>query len=140
MNNPAPLRAIVMAHGDMARGMVDAVRRISGVDEDVLIPLSNEGRSPAALQDELEALLERDCLIVFTDLASGSCALAARKCSPQGCNHIIVSGVNLPILLDFVFNRHLPLDELIPRLLVRGIDAIKSVPEFPEHVDSPISG
>jgi mannose/fructose-specific phosphotransferase system component IIA len=36
-----------------------------------------------------------------------------------------VCGVNLPILLDFVFNRHLPLDELVPRLVEKGKGSIK---------------
>ena len=131
---------ILLAHGEMARGLVDAVRKISGADEEVLVPLSNEGRSPEALREDLEALISESRRVVFTDLASGSCALAARKCSPTDCIPVIVSGVNLPLLLDFVFSRHLPLEELIPHLLKRGISAIRSVPEFPEHVDSPVSG
>ena len=139
MSETGPLRAIVLAHGDMARGMVDAVRKISGVAEDALIPLSNEGQSPQTLQEELESLFTDDLRVVFTDMASGSCAMAARKCAPGEGSRIIVTGVNLPVLLDFVFNRNLPLDELIPRLLKRGVSAIKSVPEFPEHVDSSVS-
>ena len=140
MSNSEAHRAIVLAHGSMATGMVDAVRKISGVEEGVLIPLSNEGKSPQALQEELEALLTGPVQLVFTDLMSGSCALAARKCAPENCPQVIVSGVNLPILLDFVFNRNLPMDELIPRLVKRGGDAIRSIPEFPAHVDSSLSG
>ncbi len=140
MSEEEGLRAIVLAHGNMARGMVDAVRQISGVGEGILIPLSNHGKSPVALEAELESLLTDDAMVVFTDLSSGSCALAARKCAPQACKLVLVTGVNLAILLDFVFNRHLAMDELIPHLLKRGIASIQSIPEFPEHVDSPLSG
>ncbi|MFO8172640.1 MAG: PTS sugar transporter subunit IIA [Gemmatimonadota bacterium] len=135
MSDAGPVRAVLLAHGTMARGMVDAVRRISGVEEDALIPLSNDGRSPQVLQEELEGLLAEGITVVFTDLAGGSCALAARKCSSP----VVVSGVNLPILLEFVFNRNLPVEKLVPRLLKHGGGAIKSIPEFPEHVDSPVS-
>lgn len=130
MSDDGPIRAVVLAHGAMARGMVDAVRKISGVEEDALVPMSNEGRSPEALQEELEALLKDGIRVVFTDLASGSCALAARRCSSSESKQVIVSGVNLPVLLDFVFHRNLPMEELIPRLVTRGVAAIRSVPEF----------
>lgn len=139
MNDAGSIRAVLLAHGTMARGMVDAVRKISGVEEDALIPLSNEGRSPQALQEELESLLAEGVTVIFTDLASGSCALTARKCSRPGCRQVVVSGVNLPVLLEFVFHRNLPVEELVPRLLSRGACAIKSIPEFPEHADSPVS-
>lgn len=139
MSEAGPVRAVLLAHGAMARGMVDAVRRISGVEEDALIPLSNDGRSPQVLQEELEGLLAEGITVVFTDLAGGSCALAARKCFSPDHRQVVVSGVNLPILLEFVFNRNLPVEKLVPRLLNRGGGAIKSIPEFPEHVDSPVS-
>jgi len=125
------MRAVILAHGGMAQGMVDAVRTISGVGEDAIIPMSNQGRSPQALQDELASLLDEGIRVVFTDLASGSCALAARRCSGTGSDQVIVSGVNLPVLLDFVFHRTLPMEELIPRLVSRGVGAIRSIPEFP---------
>jgi mannose/fructose-specific phosphotransferase system component IIA len=37
--------------------------------------------------------------------------------------------VNLPILLDFVFHRDMPLDELVPRLVGKGRDGIRELPE-----------
>ena len=57
MSEVEGVRGIVLAHGLMARGMVDAVRKISGVDEGVVVPLSNEGKSPEALREELDLLL-----------------------------------------------------------------------------------
>ena len=51
-----PVRGVVVAHGAMAEGMVDAVRRIAGGAADALIPLSNEGMGPAELQATLREL------------------------------------------------------------------------------------
>ncbi len=42
----------------------------------------------------------------------------------------VVFGVNLPILLDFVFHRDLPLEELVPRLLEKGRESVQSVPDL----------
>ncbi len=124
MSEAEGIRGIVVAHGEMARGLVDAVRKISGVEEGILIPVSNEGKSPQALLDELEELPGRGGFILFTDLTSGSCALAARKCSRGERHMAAVTGVNLPILLDFVFHRELPLEELLARLPATGQNAI----------------
>jgi len=135
MSEEEGIRGILLAHGTMAMGLVDAVRKISGVDADVLIPLSNEGKSPQALEEELERIMGVDSMILFTDLASGSCAIAARKCFRDNCHQAVISGVNLPILLDFVFNRHLPMGELIPRLVEKGIGGVKAAPEFSQNAD-----
>lgn len=131
MSEAAPVRGILVAHGSMAQGMVDAVKRIAGVGEDALTALSNDGKSPEALVAELNQLLGSSSAVVFTDLASGSCALAARACCRNGGSQVVLFGVNLPILLDFVFHRELPLEELIPRLLEKGRGSLRSAPEFP---------
>jgi len=131
MSEGVGFRGVLVAHGSMAQGLADAVRRISGIDDSVVIPLSNDGKSPQALQEDLDRVLEDGPAIVFTDLPSGSCALAARLCSRSHPEHAIVTGVNLPILLEFVFNRQLPLNELVPRLLAKGVGSVTSAPEFP---------
>jgi len=136
MSEGEGFRGILLAHGSMALGLVDAVRKISGVGPEVLIPISNDGKSPQALEDEILRTMGDEPVILFTDLANGSCAFAARRCSREDCHQAVVSGVNLPILLDFVFNRHLPLEELLPRLVEKGTGAMKTTPVFPRNADS----
>src|SRR5688572_106684 len=109
-------RGIVVGHGAMASGLVDAVRRIAGIADDVLVAVSNEGKGPDALRDELGRLAGQGTVIVFTDMHAGSCAVAARvACREQGAS-AVGCGVNLPMLLDFVFHRDLPLDTPGPKL------------------------
>jgi len=117
-------RGVVLAHGDMAKGLVSAVRRISGDAADALQPLSNDGKSPAVLREELDALAGDDPVVVFVDLATGSCGMAALSCCRDRARRVLVGGVNLPMLLDFVFHRTLPLDELAQRLIEKGRVAI----------------
>jgi mannose/fructose-specific phosphotransferase system component IIA len=136
MSEEKGIRGILLAHGSMAVGLADAVRKISGVGPEVLIPISNEGKSPQALEEEIARIMGDEPMILFTDLPSGSCAFAARRCSQGDCDQAVVSGVNLPILLDFVFNRHLPLGELLPRLVEKGTGAMKTAPVFPRNADS----
>ena len=51
---------------------------------------------------------------------------AVSTCREYG-DRAVVCGVNLPILLDFVFHRDMPLDELVERLLDKGRDGIRPV-------------
>jgi len=129
MNNTPPVQGIVLAHGAMASGLVDAVRQISGVEERALVAVSNNGKSPDDLREELSELLGGPPTLIFTDLPSGSCAVTARICCREGGKEAVISGVNLPILLDFVFNRDLPLGELVSRLVEKGRGSIHGIPD-----------
>ncbi|MFH1764356.1 MAG: hypothetical protein ABIF09_09205 [Gemmatimonadota bacterium] len=130
MNKERLVKGVVLAHGGMAKGMVDAVARISGMGEEAIKAISNDGKSPEALHSELADLLGEGPVIFFTDLPSGSCAVTARICCREGEEAAVVLGVNLAILLDFVFHRDLPLKELVPRLLEKGRGSVQSVPDY----------
>jgi mannose/fructose-specific phosphotransferase system component IIA len=120
----------------MAPGLIDAVRHIAGVATDCLVPLSNRGLGPDALAQEVRKLVGDQPTIVFTDLQSGSCGFAARRCVQEMPQLVVISGVNLPILLEFVMRRQLPLDQLVPFLLAKGRSAINCSPvrfETNEH-------
>lgn len=121
-----PVRGVVVAHGAMAEGMVDAVRRIVGGAADALIPVSNEGMGPAELQATLRELGGAGPVVVFADMHSGSCGMAAfASCRDCGRPQVVICGVNLPVLLDFVFHRDMALDALVPRLLTKARDSIQ---------------
>jgi mannose/fructose-specific phosphotransferase system component IIA len=119
---------IVVGHGAMARGLVDAVKRIVGDVGDCLEPLSNDGKNPSEIKRDLEAMLGTPKSVIFVDLMSGSCGMAALANCHDCKGRVVVSGVNLPMLLDFVFNRGMPLADLVPRLLEQGRAAIVALP------------
>lgn len=130
MSDGAGTRGIVVAHSALAQALIDAVERIAGVD-DALVALSNEGLSPEAVRERLDELAGDGPAIVFADLREGSCGLAARQvCIGSGPHRALITGVNLPVLLDFAMKRHLPLDELVPRLVERGRGSIASGAEL----------
>ena len=120
------IRGIVVAHSELAGALIAAVERIAGHEEGALVALSNEGLGPEAIRKKLDDLVGDGPAIVFADLREGSCGMAARQVCLGGRTRALVTGVNLPVLLDFVMKRHLPLDELVPRLVERGRAAIGS--------------
>ncbi len=99
---PAP-RAIVAGHGDFAVGLISAVEQISGRGS-VLVPVAVKQLGV----EDIEALLRREMLaagvrVIFTDLQAGSCTMASRRILRGMEDAVLVAGVNLPTLLDFVF-------------------------------------
>jgi mannose/fructose-specific phosphotransferase system component IIA len=139
---PAPelARGILVTHGNMAAGMLDATRKIAGAPADALVAVSNDSVGPEDLVRAVSDLAGDAPTVIFTDLQTGSCALAARFVCRNPLGRRVVFGVNLPMLLDFVFHRHLPLDELVDRLIERGRSAIRSqTSEVGERGDRPVS-
>ena len=134
------VRGLVVAHSSLADGLVAAVRQISGVDEDALRPLTNEGRGPEGLMEAVDRELGDAPAVIFTDLPSGSCAFAARKLSLSRPATGLVCGVNLAILLDFVFHRDMPLPQLVERLVEKGRAGINGTyKEGAPHADRALS-
>ncbi len=109
------VRGILVAHGHLADAMLAAVEGIAGTT-DGLSSLNNEDMTPESLARRLQEMAGDGPTIVFVDLPSGSCALAARRLKLGRPDVAIVCGVNLPLLLDFVFHRELPLRAILERL------------------------
>lgn len=121
---PRPARGVVVAHGGLAEGLVDAVRQIAGVTSEELVAVPNRGLGCDDLCERMQQVLAETRNVIFTDLPSGSCHLSAMIVVRDLPETPVVTGVNLPMLLDFVFNRGLGFDELIPRLAERARGSI----------------
>ena len=121
---PEPARGIVVAHGGLAEGLVGAVRQIAGAGPSALVGVPNRGLGREDLCARMLEALSGPRNLVFTDLPSGSCHLAALIVTRERPDVPVITGVNLPMLLDFVFNRRLGFDELVPRLAEKGQVAI----------------
>src|SRR5437773_12327563 len=99
-----PLRGIVVSHAAVAQSLVAAVAAIAGV-EDALVPVSNEGCDGRALADRLTDAIGGKPAVLFVDLPGGSCLTGAARYAPRQPDLAVVTGVNLAMLLDFVFPR-----------------------------------
>jgi PTS system N-acetylgalactosamine-specific IIA component len=100
-------RAIVAGHGDFASGLVSAVDVITGRGGQ-LIPVA----VPGLCAEDIEKLIrqrmtESGVKVIFTDLQAGSCTMAARRILRGADDAVLIAGVNLPTLLDFVFAEHM---------------------------------
>jgi mannose/fructose-specific phosphotransferase system component IIA len=117
---------VVVAHGDLAAALVRAAEEITGV-RGALVPVSNVGCDRTVLEQRVLAAVNGQPALVFVDLPSGSCFLAVMHGVERLPNVRAVTGVNLTMLLDFVFHREEPLDRAAARAREVGGRAIAGV-------------
>jgi len=119
------LRGVIVSHAAVAKAMVDAVTAITGI-EGVLTPISNEGCGTAELGERLREAVGPGPAVLFVDLPGGSCFTSSARYAKQGGADIaVVTGVNLAMLLDFVFNRDIAPAEAARRAVDAGGKAIR---------------
>jgi PTS system N-acetylgalactosamine-specific IIA component len=104
-------RALVAGHGEFAVGIVSAVEQITGRGA-VLVALTNRGLGGDEIVRVLrDAVTAAGAHVIFTDLPAGSWTIAARRVQRDRPDVVVVTGANLPALLDFVFQTHCTSDE-----------------------------
>lgn len=119
-----PLRGIIVSHAAVAEALVAAVRAITGVD-DALVPVSNEGCDQDALKERLVAAVAGRPAVLFVDLPGGSCLTSSLRFARGHPELAVVTGVNLAMLLDFLFHRELSPADAARRAVEAGGRAIK---------------
>lgn len=122
------LRGVIVSHAAVAQALVTAVNAITGI-ADALTPVSNEGCGTAELGLRLRDAVGTGPAVLFVDLPGGSCFTSSARYAKQGGADIaVVTGVNLAMLLDFVFHRDIPPAEAARRAVDAGAKAIRVTP------------
>ena len=120
------LQGVVVSHAMLAKAFVDAVAEITG-QADALVPVSNEGCSRAILGDRLQEAIRSSPSVVFVDLPGGSCLQAAILYLRTHHDVAVVAGVNLAMLVDFVYHRDITPAAAAQRATEVGGRAVKVV-------------
>ncbi len=118
------LRGVVVCHAGLAAALVEAVNQITGL-ADALVSVSNEGCDRNSLRDRIAEAIGPDPAVVFVDLPTGSCMMAALRELREAHEASIVTGVNLPMLLEFVFHRDSTPEEAAARARTAATEAIR---------------
>lgn len=118
---------VVVAHGRLGEGLLSALTRVAG-SQDNLWSVSNDERDTESLMSEIESLIAERGLgretILFSDLDGGSCCQACRRLLASDSVRAVFYGVNLPLLIEFVFLQDLPFDEFCRALLEKSRGAL----------------
>jgi mannose/fructose-specific phosphotransferase system component IIA len=118
------LCGVVVCHGKLAMALVEATESISGVTG-ALVAVSNSDCDRQLLEERVAAAVNGCPSVVFVDLASGSCLFAVLKRLRAIEGVRVVTGVNLAMLVDFVFHRDLAPEAAAERAASAGTKAIR---------------
>jgi len=117
------LRALLITHGDLGAAMLATATGIVGPAPGVEA-ISNRDQSREGLSRLIEAKLASwngEEGLVLTDIHGGSCAQAAMSGTLAGRAMPVITGVNLPMLVDFLVNRgSYAAAEMAARLIEKG--------------------
>jgi PTS system N-acetylgalactosamine-specific IIA component len=107
--------------------LVSAVDVITGRGNQ-LIPVAVPGLCAEDIEKLIrERMTESGVKVIFTDLQAGSCTMAARRILRGAGDAVLIAGVNLPTLLDFVFADQMPDVDAARHAAERGRGAISVV-------------
>ena len=114
---------VVIAHGRLADGLLSALSRVAG-EQDSVWALSNEGLGSADLEAKIAALVEERCAgrdaYLLSDMEGGSCGQACRRLLEKGTVKAVFYGVNLPLLVEFVFLQEESFDRFVTAAVEKG--------------------
>jgi len=118
---------VVVAHGQLAEGMLSALTQVAG-EQDNLWAISNQGRGGEELEAEISEILDergagREAFLL-SDLDGGSCGQACRRLLSKGRVKAVFFGVNLPLLVEFVFLQDEPFERFVTSVVDKGRKAL----------------
>ena len=125
---------VVVAHGEMADGLLDAARMIVGPQEGLLGLGLQEGDAVEGLLERVEQAVAQvdtgDGALLLVDLFGASPFNACARLAMARKNAEVVSGVNLPMLLEVVTQREgLGLPEAVAIAREAGTSGIRTLSE-----------
>jgi len=126
---------LVVAHGEMASGLLDAARMIVG-DQEALLDLSlQEMEDVEGLMDKVEQAISRidtgEGVLVLVDLPGASPFNASARIAMQREGIEVVTGVNLPMLAELLVMRDgSSLEECVDIAKEAGISGVRTLSEI----------
>jgi PTS system mannose-specific IIA component/PTS system mannose-specific IIB component len=118
---------VILAHGNLGNCLKDTVEQIMGKQLGMTV-VSNQSRDLQGIVSELEEVVlksNQNEIFLFVDLYGGSCWQAAKRFGSKKENVVLVTGVNLPMLVQFFSKRDkLNKFELLEKVVESGKSGI----------------
>lgn len=121
------LCAVVVAHGELAEGLLSGLARVAGAQDNVWA-ISNDGLGREELLARVRSAVEEHAagreVLLFSDMSGGSCGQACRRLLADRTVRAVFYGVSLPLLVEFVFLQDQPFDTMVAAMVSKSRNAI----------------
>jgi mannose PTS system EIIA component len=117
------INILVVTHGHMGEELLKCAEGIIGKQTGVKVLGLECDEGPAALEERLKKAMEESPsevgILVLTDMLGGTpCNVGMKAFRDPRIHCDVVTGVNLPMLISALTNRHyMPLDQLAQKLV-----------------------
>lgn len=132
-------KILVLSHGDLSRGIVDAGKMILGDVSGVsYLSLDEEGIEKFTTKLKLKVEeLSSECkdILILSDLFGGTPFNKSLEEQMKNDNIKIISGVNLPMFIEALININSDLEDMYDTILASGSVGIKSGQITAESLD-----
>ncbi len=116
---------LIASHGHLAEGLYDSLTFIMGEQPNVstFCAYVDDSNAEEHIDRLLQTFSDKD-LIILTDLYGGSVNNMFLKYI--SCDHVyLVSGINLPLLIEMICTQHLSSDQMIKNALLHLQEAVR---------------
>lgn len=126
---------LVISHGALAEGLLDAMQMITGPQEKVLALGLQESEAPEDLieriREDVEALDDGDGVLIMVDLYGATPFNSGSRFFLESRKKIeVITGVNLPMLVEIVISREgQTLPDLLEQAFQSGQTGIQKLPD-----------
>ncbi len=114
---------MILTHGSLGSCLKEIVEEMMGKQQGMTV-VSNQGRDVESLLSKLEEIALKNKsreIFFFVDLYGGSCWQTAKRFGAKRGDVILITGVNLPMLVQFFSKRNkLNRFELLERVVESG--------------------
>ncbi|SET19246.1 PTS sugar transporter subunit IIA [Thorsellia anophelis] len=129
---------ILVSHGDLAEELVRVASMILDEMPQVTVLTMQEFQNTATLEKELKAALKTigpGPVLVMADILGGTPSNATIQVMTQRDDLVLLSGVNLPMILEFALSSITDLRELSTHLRMVGAQGVRMVTIDPRDID-----
>lgn len=122
------VQLIVTGHAHFASGLLSSVRLITGLDAHFTPIDFTESMSAETLYQQMKEVIDSttDDILLFTDLPGGTPFNQAVLLKTRATNRTIevLSGTNLPMLIEASMTHQQAIEQLLPSLIATGKEQV----------------
>ena len=127
------VKYLLASHGSFSEGTLSFLKIMMGVPENlyVMTAFLDDESVEKKVQDKLQEIGEFDQLIVFCDIHGGSVQQELFRQTQQDSRNVqLISGYNLPLVMDIMFKGRVLSDDEIRESIRESREAIVYLKDF----------